>query len=404
MQKIYLVVSLLVFNLNYSSAQEKKQPDLMHNPRLYLSILPDNAQALVSEYRFALFKPEIFFYERYYPGDFEELLKQITLFCSFDFSFLNTRNKTSRLYEFLFLANYNSHMSCLQIRYKLQAILPAAAQATLPDSLFESLKTRFYTHEELGLGLRQNHYKMAQEYLEYTDTQRIQKFHLDESELATWKLIKLMQPPFDNDHRHPLEIKISKRKDRLIAPQVAQLLSQGAYPKAYCYHGFHLLACAAAWRMPLVAQLLLKAGADPNDSPCPLWYAKGAKVTKILLSYGADPNIQTTDGRVALVPFNRYSSVAKVRALLEAGADPNIAQTDGHRGYTPLIHYMFRLTRNNNLDIIKLLLEGGADRTMQFEAYGGQYGDKKMITAEDIARKCQWKAAVKLLSKPQKIA
>lgn len=376
----------------------------MHNPHLYLSILPDNAKALVSEYRFhTLFEPEWLF-KRYNPDDFEELLKQITLFCSFDFSFLNTRNKTSRLYEFLFLANYNSHMTWLQIKYKLQEILPAAAQVTISDRLLHLLKTRYYTNEELTQGLRKNHHKMAQEYLEYQDAQHIQKLHLDVSELATWKLIKLMRPPFDTDHRNPLEIKISKRKDRLIAPQVAQLLSQGAYPKAYCYHGYPLLACAAAWRMPLVAQLLLKAGADPNDSPCPLWYARGAKVTKVLLSYGADPDIQTTDGRVALMPFYRYSSIGKVRALLEAGADPNIAQTDGHRGYTPLIHYMFRLTRNNNLDIIKLLLEGGADRTMQFEAYGGQYGDKKMITAEDIARKCQWKAAVKLLSKPQKIA
>lgn len=405
MQKIYLVISLVASHLNYCSAQEKKQPDLMHNPYVYLSILPDNAKTLVNEYRFAtLFKPEWFFYKRYYPGDFEELLKQITLFCSFDFSFLNTRNKTSRLYEFLFLANYNSHMSCLQIRYKLQAILPAAAQATLPDSLFGSLKTRFYTHEELGLGLRHNHYKMAQEYLKYSDAQRIQKLHLDPRELATWHLIKLMQPPFNNNHRHPLEIKISKKKDRLIVSQVAQLLAQGAYPKAYCYQGYPLLSCAAAWRMPLVAELLLRAGADPNDSPCPLWYAKGVKVTKVLLSYGADPDIQTTDGRVALMPFCRYSSIGKVRALLEAGADPNIAQTDGHRGYTPLIHYMFRLTRNNNLDIIKLLLDGGADRTVQIEAYGWQYGDKKMITAEDIARKQKWKAAVELLSMPQKIA
>lgn len=381
----------------------------MHNPGIYLSLLPHNAQALVSEYRFAtLFEPK-WLIKRYNPDDFEKLLQLITTFAKYHFSFLNTISKTSRLYEFLFLANYNQSVSCLQIRYKLQEILPAAEQARISDSLLHLLKIRFYTPEELRLGLRRNHYKMAEEYLEYTDTQRIQKFHLDASELATWKLIKLMQPPFDNDHTHPLEIKISKRKDRLIAPQVAQLLSQGAYPKAYCYKGIHLLTCAAAWRMPLVAELLLKAGADPNDRPCPLWFAKGAKVTKVLLSHGANPDIQTTDGRVALVPFCLYSSIGKVRALLEAGADPNIAQTDGRRGWTPLIHYMFRLTRDNNLEILKLLLDWGADRTVQIEAFGGHYGDKKMITAEDIARnqhagKQKWKAAVKLLSKPQKIA
>jgi hypothetical protein len=380
----------------------------MNNSRLYLSILPDNAQALVSEYRYrALFEAEWLF-ERYNPDDFEELLKQIRLFCSFNFSFLNTINNASRLYEFLFLANYNSHMTCLQIRHKLQEILPAAEQARISDSLLHLLKIRFYTPEELRLGLRHNHYKMAEEYLEYTDTQRIQKLDLDARDLATWQLIKLMRPPFETDQSHPLEIKISKRKDRLIAPQVAQLLSQGAYPKAYCYKEIPLLTCAAAWRMPLVAELLLKAGADPNDRPCPLWFAKGAKVAKVLLSHGADPDIQTTDGRVALVPFCLYSSIGKVRALLEAGADPNIAQTDGRRGWTPLIHYMFRLTRDNNLEILKLLLDWGADRTVQIEAYGGHYGDKKMITAEDIARnqhagKQKWKAAVKLLSKPQKI-
>lgn len=408
MKKVYFFLISSLFP-SYSYMQEYKYPDLMHNPKLYFNQLPDNAKTLVSEYLFnVLFEPKWWF-TRYNSDDFEKLLQLITTFAKYHFSFLNTISKTSRLYEFLFLANYNPSVSCLQIRYKLQEILPAAAQARISDGLLHLLKIRIYTPEELHLGLRHNHYKMAEEYLEYTDTQLIQKLDLDARDLATWQLIKLMRPPFDTDHSHPMEIKISKRKDRLIAPQVAQLLSQGAYPKAYCYKGYPLLSCAAAWRMPLVAQLLLKAGADPNDSPCPLWYAKGAKVTRVLLSYGADPDIKTKDGRVALVPFCWYSSVGKVRALLEAGADPNIAQTDGRRGWTPLIHYMFRLTRDNNLDILKLLLDWGADRTVQIEAYGGHYGDKKMITAEDIARnqhagKQKWKAAVKLLSKPQKIA
>lgn len=403
MKKVYFFLSFFLIPF-YSYMQEYKQPDLMHNPKLYFNILPDNTKNFVSECLFnALFEPKWLF-NRYNSEDFEELLKQIALFCSYNFSFLNTVNKASRLYEFLFLANYNPHMSCLQIRYKLQELLPAAAQATISDGLIHLLKIRFYTPEELAQGLRKNHYKMAQEYLEYKDAQRIQKLDLDASELATWHLIKLMQPPFDTDHGHPLEIKISKRKDQLIAPHVAQLLSQGAYSKAYCYKGYPLLTCAAAWRMPLVVELLIKAGAGANDHPCPLWYAKGAKVTRVLLSYGADPDIKTTDGRVALMPFKRYSSIGKVRALLEAGADPNVAQTDGHRGFTPLICYMFDLSRDNNLPIIKLLLDGGADRTVQIKAYGGQYGDKKKITAEDIARKHKWKAAVRLLTKLEKIA
>lgn len=404
MQKYFLLIFLIASYFSCSIAQEKKQSDLMHNPRVYLSILSENAKTLVSECIFrAVFEPEPFFI-RYKPDDFEKILIQIATFCSFNFPFLNTLDKTNRLYNFLFLANYNPHLNCLHIRYLLQELLPAATHATISDGLLDLLKIRFYTHEELGQGLRRNHYKMAQEYLEYQDAQRIQKLHLDASELATWKLIKLMRPPFANEHNHPLEIKISKKKDLLIASQVAQLLSQGAYPKAYCYRKYPFLACAAAWRMPVVAELLLKAGANPNDSPCPLWYAKGAKVTKVLLSHGADPDIKTKDGRVALVPFCGYSSIGKVRVLLEAGADPNIAQTDGHTGFTPLICYMFRLTKDNNLAILKLLLDGGADRTMQIEAYGGQYGNKKMITAEDIARKQNWHEAIDLLSKPQKIA
>lgn len=402
MKKFYFLLSLSLMPL-YSCMQEHKQPDLIHNPKLYFNRLPHKSKVFVSECIYNnLFQPKEF--HRYNPDDFEEILKKIALFCSYNFSFLNTVGKTSELYWLLFLANYNPLLSCLQIRYKLQEILSVAAHATLPDDLFGFLKIRCYSFEESAQGLRQNHYKMGQEYLEYKNAQRIQKLDLDPSELATWKLIRLLRPSFDIDHNNPLEIKISKRKDGHIAPQVAQLLSQGAYPKAYCYKHYPLLTCAAAWRMPLVTELLLKAGAGSNDSPCPLWYAKGAKVTRILLSYGADPDIQTQDGRVALMPFCRYSSIGKVRALLEAGADPNIAQTNGHRGYTPLIHYMFRLTRDNNLPIIKLLLDGGADRTVQIEAYGGQYGDKKMITAEDIARKQKWKAGVELLSKTQKIA
>ena len=401
--KILLLILTFPFFCLY--AQEKQQPDLMHNPRLYFNRLPENAKTLVSEFIYHnMFQPKKF--HRYNPNDFEEILRQVSLFPSItSFSFLNTTNKVNDLYQLLFLANYNPHISCLQIRFKLQEQLPAAARATISDGLIVFLKIRYYTEQELAAGLRKNHHKMAQEYLDRSESERINKFHLTPTELATGKLIRLMKPPFDTEHRSPLGIEIPKSKDVLIAPQVAELLEQGAYPNAYCYDTYPLLICAAAWRMPQVVELLLRAGADANERAWALRVAKGGKVTKVLLSHGADPNKQSKVGQVALMPMHGYSSVTKVRLLLQVGADPNIAQTHEHIGFTPLIYYMFRLTKySHHIPIITALLDAGADRTMQIEAFGGQFGDKKIITAEDIARKCKWKEVINLLSETKKIA
>ena len=115
-----------------------------------------------------------------------------------------------------------------------------------------------------------------------------------------------------------------------------------------------------------VAQLLLAAGADPNKQSLgrhtPLHNAArgGHKdVAQLLLDSGADPNKANIydDTPLHLAVWNDHKDV--VQLLLDRGADPN--KTIKHKGWGPLhiaVYYGFRM------DVIKLLLAGGADVNM----------------------------------------
>ncbi|MEE3371694.1 MAG: ankyrin repeat domain-containing protein [Planctomycetota bacterium] len=92
------------------------------------------------------------------------------------------------------------------------------------------------------------------------------------------------------------------------------------------------------------------------DGTSPLAYAalRGSETSvRLLLEYGADPNVTNQAGVTALVWG--VHELAKVRLLLEAGAVPDV-QT--RLGNTPLI---IAAAHASSVDVVRLLLEHGAD-------------------------------------------
>ena len=78
----------------------------------------------------------------------------------------------------------------------------------------------------------------------------------------------------------------------------------------------------------------------------------------------------TKDGSTALMYATHRGDIDIVRLLLERGADPNKQTKDG---WTPLMY----ATEKGNIDIVRLLLENGADPTKR---------TKDGWTAKELAR------------------
>lgn len=109
---------------------------------------------------------------------------------------------------------------------------------------------------------------------------------------------------------------------------------------------------AATYDPAKVVELLIDAGADPNepnnDGETPLFNSRHASVTAALLRRGADPHSRDKYGRTAL--FDRYHLEEK-QALITAGADVNARD---QWGQTALFY-------QDEAETIKLLLDAGAD-------------------------------------------
>ena len=109
-----------------------------------------------------------------------------------------------------------------------------------------------------------------------------------------------------------------------------------------------------------LARQLIMAGADVNQ-----WdiYGEAPLFTAINLRSRID------GGRASIDPLNTTTGLAIVKLLLERGANPNMqlffkpanaAGATNTRGATPLI----RAANNGDLEVVKLLLEHGADATV----------------------------------------
>jgi len=188
------------------------------------------------------------------------------------------------------------------------------------------------------------------------------------------------------------------------APVVEELIKQGADVNAASKSGFTPVMFAAQQGDDVSARILLRAGAKPNDAQpktglTALMIASAmaqAKAVDVLLDNGANPNLADANGYTSLHRVVRDSDyginlAAKddiltiVKSLLKHGANPNArlvqdkekaaeeikngnVAVEGKRtavtvdeiilqGATPL----FLAAEVNNLDVIKTLVDAGAD-------------------------------------------
>ena len=182
-----------------------------------------------------------------------------------------------------------------------------------------------------------------------------------ENQQASNELIKFLKknPPFPYDENDALE-QIKQLLARGANPNAKEnkktqtpvlilatgqpnmmrlLLNHGANPNIPDSTGFTALMCATH--------------ASYNDC------------VHLLLEYGANPNMQTNHDRendmgaqTALMLAADCSNIDNIKLLLEHGANPNL-QDD--RGYTAL----WLAIRNMNIDIVKLFLQNGAHLNIQ---------------------------------------
>ena len=128
-----------------------------------------------------------------------------------------------------------------------------------------------------------------------------------------------------------------------------------------------ILACSYGFEE--IARLLLSSGANPNiqanNGVTALMAAAQAsrEIVELLLKYGADINLRANDGTTAFT--NSISGVIGGRVqtrvpelLLEKGSDVNEAISTGRaEGYTPLM----MAANNNALDLAEFLIGRGAN-------------------------------------------
>jgi ankyrin repeat protein len=94
-------------------------------------------------------------------------------------------------------------------------------------------------------------------------------------------------------------------------------------------------------------------------------YGKTKQVQQFLTE-GADPNAITESGKTPLMYAAMYGHNATIEALLDAGADPNLAgDEDGEEGQTALMCIASSFFANNRAEVIRLLIDRGADPNQQ---------------------------------------
>jgi ankyrin repeat protein len=94
-------------------------------------------------------------------------------------------------------------------------------------------------------------------------------------------------------------------------------------------------------------------------------YGKTKQVQQFLTA-GADPNAITESGKTPLMYAAMYGHTAAIEALLNAGADPNVGgDDDGEEGQTALMCIASSFFANNRAEVIRLLVDRGADPNQQ---------------------------------------
>ena len=92
-------------------------------------------------------------------------------------------------------------------------------------------------------------------------------------------------------------------------------------------------------------------------------------ITRLLLTNGADPNVQNKDGYTALILAVKRNRMEDMDHLLANGADPNLQNKFGYSALAWAV-------KNGKVVIARALLANGADPNAKNE-----YGDTALIMA-----------------------
>jgi len=109
-----------------------------------------------------------------------------------------------------------------------------------------------------------------------------------------------------------------------------------------------------------------------NDTTALMMASKNghAEIVRLLLSRGAEINMQTTNcGKTALMFASRGGHLETVKLLLDSGADVNVQKTDD--GATALL----MATKNGHTEVVRLLLSKGAQVNIR-----SNYGTSDLTT------------------------
>ncbi len=174
----------------------------------------------------------------------------------------------------------------------------------------------------------------------------------------------------------------------------ALLLYRGAVASVADYWGGTPLHNA---RKPLIAEALLKSGADPNaicwmryfDEESLGWYFAGSPlhtagqdvaIVRILVSHGADVNLEADHitKRTALHYAAAVGNSAVVQELLDLKADPNVIGEVAGYGSSSRMTPLHYAARNGHETAVRILLKAGA----QADILGGERGETALALAK----------------------
>ena len=178
------------------------------------------------------------------------------------------------------------------------------------------------------------------------------------------------------------------------AQQVRTLLARQANVNVRAEDGSTALLWATHWNDLEAADLLVRAGADPNAANdlrmTPLVQActnANAALVTVLIDAGANPNTPAATGETPLMTCARSGALAAVRLLLAHGADVNASEPTQHQ--TALMW----AAAERHAEIVHSLIEAGADLTAQttlgftalhFAARQGDLASTKLLLAAGV--------------------
>jgi uncharacterized protein len=168
--------------------------------------------------------------------------------------------------------------------------------------------------------------------------------------------------------------------------KIRDLLSRRPDANVRSSDGSTALLWATHWNDLATAELLLRAGADPNAANdfkmTPLWQActnANAALVQLLLKSGANPNTPIATGATPLMTCAKTGSIDAVRALIARDADVNASE--------PLEHQtaLMWAAEERHPDVVKTLIAAHADlyaRTSKGFAvlhFAARQGDAGMV-------------------------